>query len=196
MYIVFLGAPGVGKGTQCRRTSEKYALPHVSTGDIIRAAISANTPLGQEFTRYVDSGELVPDQMVVEMVAERLREDDCGGGCLLDGFPRTVAQAEALEQSFAAQGRRLAGVIEIAASEDELRRRLIERGEKEGRSDDTPETIAARLHVYQSETAPLIEFYRQRKLLHQVDGIGTPDEVFARISATIDGFAADAPVSD
>jgi adenylate kinase len=196
MYIVFLGAPGVGKGTQCRRTSEKYDLPHVSTGDIIRAAISAKTPLGQEFTRYVDSGELVPDQMVVEMVAERLREDDCGGGCLLDGFPRTVAQAEALEQSFAAQGRRLAGVIEIAASEDELRRRLTERGEKEGRSDDTPETIAARLHVYQSETAPLIEFYRQRKLLHQVDGIGTPDEVFARISATIDGFAADAPVSD
>lgn len=187
-FVIFLGPPGVGKGTQCQRISENYGLPHVSTGDIIRAAIKDHTPLGKEFTHYVDSGELVPDQMVVDMVAERLQQQDCSGGCLLDGFPRTVGQAEALERYFEENGKSIAGVIEIAVSEDELRRRLIERGQKEGRSDDTPETIAARLQVYKSETAPLIDFYNQRSLLHQVDGLGTPDEVFDRITTTIDSF--------
>jgi adenylate kinase len=188
MFIIFLGPPGGGKGTQCKRVSKKYHLPHISTGDIIRAAISAKTPLGQEFTRYVDNGQLVPDQMVVDMVAERLGEADCHEGCLLDGFPRTVAQAEALQQHFAANQQDLASVIEIAVPEDELVRRLLKRGEIEGRSDDTPATITARLNVYKSETAPLIDFYRQRKLHQQVDGSGTPDEIFDRITGTIDGF--------
>lgn len=188
MFIVFLGPPGGGKGTQCKRVSKKYNLPHISTGDIIRAAIKAKTPLGQEFSRYVDNGELVPDQMVVDMVAERLGQADCQEGCLLDGFPRTVGQAAALQQHFAANEQRLAGVIEIAVSEDELVRRLLGRAEIEGRSDDTPETIAARLNVYKLETEPLIDFYRQRKLHQQVDGSGTPDEVFDQITSTIDGF--------
>lgn len=190
MFIIFLGPPGVGKGTQCRRITETYGLPHVSTGDIIRAAIKARTPLGQEFTRFVDNGKLVPDRMVVDMIAERLAESDCRNGCLLDGFPRTVGQAEALDTLFEEQGHCVAGVFEIAVSEDELRRRLVERGEKEGRSDDTPETIAARLKVYASATEPLVDFYSKRGLHHRIDGIGTPDEVFAVISELLDGLKA------
>lgn len=186
MFLIFLGPPGVGKGTQCKRVVEMYGLPHVSTGDIMRAAIQDQTALGSQVKSYLDNGQLVPDQLVVDVVAERLRQEDCAEGCLLDGFPRTIAQAEALALFFQQQNKQLTGTLQLTADKDEIKRRLVERADKENRPDDTPETISERLQVYEQQTSPLVEFYEQRNTLHRVDGMGTPDEVFDRIRGVLD----------
>ncbi len=186
MDIVFLGPPGVGKGTQCKRVAEKYGWPHLSTGEIMRAAISAGTDLGQRVQSYVSAGKLVPDEVVLEIVAERIRQSDCASGCIFDGFPRTVQQARMLERLLGQDQRGLAAVLQLTADDAEVTRRLLSRAQIEGRSDDSPDTIAHRLDVYHSQTAPLTEFYREQGLLIEIIGTGTPDQVFGEIVAEID----------
>ena len=188
MYIVFLGPPGVGKGTQCQRISDHYLLPHVSTGDMMRAAIGDGGALGERIRSFVDAGQLVPGEIVIEAVRERMGRADIAKGCLLDGFPRTVMQAEALDKMLAAQDRSVSAAIQLKADQDELKRRLLTRQQQLGRTDDTPETIAHRLDIYAAATAPLVEYYGQRGQLSEIDGIGTQDEVFGRIRSILDAL--------
>jgi adenylate kinase len=186
MFIVFVGPPGAGKGTQCKRLIEYVQIPHLSTGDIFRQAIQDATPLGQKAAQYIEQGQLVPDELVVGIVTERMGQPDCHQGCLLDGFPRTVAQAEALDSYLGGHGQSLALVLQLDAPREELERRMLQRAKLENRADDTPQTIARRMEVYQQETAPLIKYYQDRGVLHTIDGLGTPDEVFARIRQCVD----------
>jgi adenylate kinase len=186
MDIVFLGPPGVGKGTQCKQVAQKYGWPHLSTGEIMRSAIAAGTKLGQQVQSFVSSGKLVPDQVVLDIVADRIRRSDCKSGCIFDGFPRTVQQAQMLDKLLQQDERGLAAVLQLMADDAEVTRRLMSRSEIEGRSDDSPATIAHRLDVYHSQTSPLTAFYRDRGLLVEIDGTGTPEQVFANIVAEID----------
>lgn len=177
MIVVFLGPPGVGKGTQCKRIAGENGWANVSTGEILRKAIADKTPLGQSVKQYLDSGTLVPDQVVFELVEERLKQRDCREGCILDGFPRTEDQAKMLDELLEKQGKKLEAVVTLCAKDEELRKRMLSRAEQEGRSDDTPATIQQRLQVYHQQTAPLIKYYRQRGSLYEVDGMGSPDQV-------------------
>jgi adenylate kinase len=186
MFIVFVGPPGAGKGTQCKRLIEHVQIPHLSTGDIFRQAIKEGTPLGTQASQFIDRGELVPDELVVGIVTERMGQADCRTGCLLDGFPRTVTQAKALDEYLASQTSKLDLVLQLDAPREELERRMLERAKLENRADDTPETIANRMEVYRSETEPLIEYYRDRGVLCTINGLGTPDEVFTRIRECVD----------
>jgi adenylate kinase len=167
---------------------DAFQLPHVSTGDIMRQAVRDGSKLGQRVAEFLHSGQLVPDLLVVDLVTERLSQKDCEAGCLLDGFPRTRPQAEALDRYLEQTGRSLTAVLRVVVPAEELRRRMLARAEHEGRTDDTPQTIAARLQVYTNETAPLVDYYRQRGILHDLDGSGTPDEVFARIRVVLEGL--------
>jgi len=185
MNLILLGPPGAGKGTQAHRLSERYHIPAISTGDILRAAVRQGTPLGQEAKRYMDSGALVPDEVMIGIVRERLCQDDTKAGFLLDGFPRTVAQAEALSQLAEEQARSIEHVISIEVPEQELLQRLAGRRQIEGRHDDAEEAIRHRLEVYHRDTAPLIEYYRQRGWLRSIPGVGTIDEIFQRITAVL-----------
>ena len=185
MRIVFLGPPGAGKGTQAAIVAAALRIPHVSTGDIFRANVSSGTPLGLEAKRYMDAGNLVPDSVTNAMVADRLLEPDAAAGFLLDGYPRTADQAEHLATVLAQAGRALDVVLELDAADDVVVPRLLARAEVEGRVDDTEDVIRHRMTVYRSQTAPLVDYYRQRSLLRTVDGIGTVDEVTARIMAAI-----------
>jgi adenylate kinase len=173
--LVLVGPPGAGKGTQAVALSEKLSVPHISTGDLFRAHVSQQTPLGEEAKRYLDSGELVPDTVTNEMVRERLAEPDAKSGFLLDGFPRTTKQAEVLEQILAERSTVLDAVIQLSVPEDVVVERLLSRG----RSDDTEEVIRRRQQVYHSETAPLLDHYRA--ILVPVDGVGDVDEISARV---------------
>jgi adenylate kinase len=186
MRIVFLGPPGAGKGTQCVRVVQHYEMPHISTGDMLRQAIQEGTPLGQRAKSYLDQGQLVPDDVIVDVVCHRLDQPDCQRKFLLDGFPRTIAQAEALDAYLTRHDRPLAASLQLIADDEEVRRRLLARAAKEGRSDDTPETINERLRVYQQQTQPLVDYYRQRGIHHEINGVGTPDEVFARVHACLE----------
>ena len=185
MNLILLGPPGAGKGTQAQRLSERYHIPAISTGDILRAAVRQGTPLGQEAKRYMDSGALVPDEVMIGIVRERLCQDDAKAGFLLDGFPRTVPQAEALSQLVEEQARSIEHVISIEVPEQELLQRLAGRRQTEGRHDDAEEAVRHRLEVYRRDTAPLIEYYRQRGLLRSIAGVGTIDEIFQRIIAVL-----------
>lgn len=173
--VVLVGPPGAGKGTQATALSERLGVAHISTGDLFRAHVAEQTPLGQEAKRYLDSGELVPDAVTNEMVRERLAEPDVKAGFLLDGFPRNTKQAEVLGQMLAEQDSALDAVIELQVSEDVVVDRLLSRG----RSDDTEDVIRRRQQVYRSETAPLLEHYAD--ILITVDGVGDVDEVSSRV---------------
>lgn len=186
MFIVFVGPPGAGKGTQCKRLIEHVQIPHLSTGDMFRRAIKDGTPLGKQASQFIDRGELVPDELVVGIVTQRMGQPDCQGGCLLDGFPRTVEQAKALDSFLGDQQSKLDLVLQLDAPRDELEQRMLQRAKLENRADDTPETIANRMDVYRSETEPLIEYYKQRGVLSTINGLGTPDEVFERIRQSVD----------
>jgi len=182
--LLFLGPQGVGKGTQAAKVAQLIGVPHVSTGDMLRQAVAEGTDLGMQAKALMEAGDLVPDELVVAMVKERFAKPDALCGYLLDGFPRNQAQAEALD--VAMNGEAIELVISMTADEDELLRRMQERAEREGRSDDTPEAMKRRLALYWDETAPLTEYYpTQQVRVAAVDGMGTIDEVFHRIVAAI-----------
>jgi adenylate kinase len=185
MRIVFIGPPGAGKGTQAERMIEKYKLAHLSTGDMLRAARDAQTEVGKKADEYMSSGQLVPDDIIVGVIEERLAQPDCEGGYLLDGFPRTIAQAEALDKMLAEKGTPLDVVLELKVPEEELFQRLAGRG----RADDTPEVIKQRLVAYRDQTSPLLDYYGKAGLLKSIDGLGTIDEIFDRVQAILDPMA-------
>lgn len=186
MQIVFIGPPGAGKGTQAERIVAKYCLAHLSTGDMLRAARDAKTAVGVEAEKYMAAGQLVPDAIIVDIIDERLGQADCQKGYLLDGFPRTIAQAEALDAMLGKKGTRLDVVLELKVPEDELFSRLAGRG----RADDTPEVIRQRLVAYREQTAPLLDYYRKQGLLVSVDGLGTIEEIFERVETELDPRAS------
>jgi adenylate kinase len=212
MRLVLLGPPGAGKGTQAQRLIDKLRVPQISTGDLLRAAVRDTTPLGVEAKTFMDAGKLVPDEVVIGMVRERIKQADCRDGYILDGFPRAVSQAEALEKMLQDFGQGLDHVISIEVPEEELVGRLtgrlscpacgamyhqqnrppVEEGvcDKCGkeliqRADDNEETIRSRMAAYREQTEPLKNFYRQQNLLRAIDGIGDPDEIASRIVAEI-----------
>ena len=184
MRIVFIGPPGAGKGTQAAKLIADYHLAHLSTGDMLRAARDAKTEIGLKAEKYMAAGQLVPDEVILEVIGERLRAPDCQEGYLLDGFPRTIAQAEALDALLAETGTPLHTVLEIRVAEDELFRRLAGRG----RADDSPEVIRQRLVAYRNQTEPLLDYYTKNGLLKTVDGHGTVDEIYTRIRQELDAL--------
>ena len=160
MRLILLGAPGAGKGTQAEIISEKYNIPQISTGAILRAAVAAQTDLGKQVETIMKSGGLVPDEVVIALVKERFGQPDCANGFILDGFPRTIAQAEALKQMLEERGQKLTAMIDIQVAEETLMARLLRRATIEGRADDNEETIKKRFAVYHNQTAPLIEWFK------------------------------------
>ena len=186
MRLLIMGPPGAGKGTQAQRVAAHYKIPAISTGDIFRAMKTSDTPLARQLRAIVDSGGLVSDEITNAVVAERLTESDCVAGFLLDGYPRTLQQVEALDDFLASSGQSLDAVISLLADVDEVVDRLLKRAEVEGRSDDTVDTIRRRQAIYLRETEPLLEVYRDRGLLVEVDGLGAVEEVSARLFAALD----------
>jgi adenylate kinase len=188
--LVLFGPPGAGKGTQAKLLSEQRGLPQLSTGDMLRAAIAAGTELGKRCKTIMDRGDLVPDEIVIGIIAERYDQPDCRGGAIFDGFPRTIAQAEALDRMLAQRGLKIDRVIELKVNDEILLRRVEQRIKESGgatRADDTPETLKARLEVYYKNTAPLIAYYRNQGKLQTVDGMAPIEEVARAIEAVLDG---------
>jgi adenylate kinase len=181
MRIVFLGPPGAGKGTQAVRIAERLGVPHLSTGDMLREATRRQTPLGLEAAEHMNAGRLVPRELVEALVDERLSQADCDRGYLLDGFPRTLEQAENLDKKLVERGVGLELAVYLEVAEDALLSRLASRG----RADDAEEVVRERLVQYDKLTRPLVDYYRSRGILREVDGVGTPDEVFGRIMAVV-----------
>ena len=181
MRVVFVGPPGVGKGTQSKLLLDYLQVPHLSTGDMLRKAFQEKTEVGLLSQQYMSSGQLVPDTIILRIVGDRLG-GDCKDGCLFDGFPRTLRQAQALDELLEKRGAPLDAALELKVDEDELVRRLAARG----RADDHPDVIRQRLESYRRKTEPLLDYYRQRGLLHSVDGTGTPEQVFDRIKTVLD----------
>lgn len=186
MFLVFIGPPGAGKGTQSKRLLVQLRIPHFSTGEMLRAAKEQNSDLGRLAAQYMDRGSLVPDDVVMRMVLERLQEPDYAGGCLFDGFPRTLAQARALDAALQSRGTPLDAVIELSGDEQELIKRMHKRAAAEHRVDDNQAVIAQRMDVYHRQTAPLLSYYQQQGLLHRVNALGSPDEVFSQIKSGLD----------
>lgn len=181
-----MGPPGAGKGTQATYVAEHFAIPAISTGDIFRANVSQGTALGVEAKTYMDAGEYVPDQVTNHMVRNRIEEADAESGFLLDGYPRTVAQVEELDAMIAHTGHRLDAAVVLTVDQEELVQRLLRRAQTDGRADDTEDVIRRRQEVYLEQTAPLIDVYRERGLLLEVDGTGEVDVVTQRIFAALD----------
>jgi adenylate kinase len=187
MRLIFMGPPGAGKGTQAKVIANHFGIPQISTGDILRGAIQNGTSLGLEAKKFMDAGELVPDEVVIGIIRERLQEDDAQKGYILDGFPRTTEQAEALKGILSDLGSNLDAAINIDVNDDELVRRLLERAEIEGRADDTEPVIKNRLKNYQNQTKPLIDYYRNEGLLKEIEGVGAMEEITGRIQAALKG---------
>jgi adenylate kinase len=185
--LLIVGPPGAGKGTQAVRIAESFGIPAISTGDIFRANVANETELGLKVKAVLDAGDYVPDTLTNELISDRLAQPDAEAGFLLDGYPRTVQQVEFLDEFLAGRGEALAAVVQLVAERDEIVERLRRRALDQGRSDDTEEAIRHRQDVYLRETAPLIETYRDRGLLVEVDGLGTVDEVAARIDEALVG---------
>ena len=186
MRIVLLGPPGAGKGTQAVVVAEKLGIPHISTGDIFRANVSAGTPLGIDAKRYMDAGEYVPDSVTNAMVRDRLAQPDAAAGFLLDGYPRTLDQINELDDILSSIGHAVERVVEITADTDEVVARLLNRAKEQGRADDTEDVIRRRLEVYAEQTAPLTAVYSERGILVQVDGLGAVAEVTERLLAALE----------
>ncbi len=212
MRIVLLGAPGAGKGTQAKKLIDKHGIPQISTGDILRQNVTDGTPLGKEAKSYMDRGELVPDRVVLGLVEDRLKKDDCKKGYILDGFPRNTAQAEALDKILASLGMSLTGALSVDVPKDDLMKRLTGRRTCKGcgqmynvyfspsknesvcdkcggalfhRGDDKEETIKRRLDVYDAQTAPLIDYYKKSGILKSVAGVGSIDEIFNKVCSAL-----------
>ena len=212
MKIIMLGAPGAGKGTQAKKIAEKYSIPHISTGDIFRANIKNGTELGKKAKTYMDQGLLVPDELVVDLVVDRVKQDDCSNGYVLDGFPRTIPQAEALDKALAAMGEAMDYAINVEVPDENIVRRMSGRracvdcgatyhivykpSKVEGicdvcgdklvlRDDDKPETVKKRLSVYHDQTQPLIDYYKEAGVLANVDGTQDMEKVFSDIAAVL-----------
>ena len=181
-----MGPPGAGKGTQARFVAEHFGVPAISTGDIFRANVSQGTPLGVEAQRYMDAGEYVPDEVTNQMVRNRIDEDDAAPGFLLDGYPRTLAQVTELDGMIGFTGHQLDAVVVLTVDPEELVQRLLQRAQTDGRADDTEDVIRRRQEVYAEQTEPLIEVYRERGILIEVDGMGEVDDVTARIFDALD----------
>ncbi len=215
--VVLLGPPGAGKGTQAKLLQEKFAACQISTGDILRKAVTEKTPLGQEAAQYIDRGALVPDDVIVKLVAERLKEKDCEEGFILDGFPRTIPQAESLDAILKEMRLSLNRVLSVQVPRSVIIERLAGRrnckscgalshvifnppkkagvcdhcgGELYQRHDDEEETVANRLKVYENQTAPLVNYYRERNLLREIDGVGAVDEIRARVLSALGDVVA------
>ena len=180
-----MGPPGAGKGTQAVVLASALGVPHISTGDIFRANVTAGTPLGEEAQRYMDAGEYVPDSITNAMVRDRISHDDCQPGFLLDGYPRTLEQVNELDMMLQADGTRLDRVVELTVDTEEVVDRLLKRAQEQGRADDTADVIRRRLEVYFDQTAPLVAVYRERGILLQVDGAGDVAEVSERILSAL-----------
>jgi adenylate kinase len=189
MRLIILGPPGAGKGTQAKKIAEVFEIPAISTGDIFRANIKNETPLGLQVKEVLASGGYVTDDITNAIVRDRLFEDDAEQGFLLDGYPRTSAQVDTLDQILGEHGHKLDAVLELTVDEEAVVRRLLKRAETEARSDDTEEVIRERQAIYRRETAPLTQVYSDRGLLVQVDGMGSVDEVFGRVRAALEGVA-------
>jgi adenylate kinase len=186
--VLILGVQGSGKGTQAKRIASEYGLAHVSTGDMLRAAVSEGTELGERVKPILESGRLVPDELMVELIRERIAGAE--EGFVLDGFPRTMAQAEALDAMLREEERELDVVLELQVSDEAAVARLLARAEEEGRSDDTPETIRTRIDLYHRETEPLVEHYRAKGIVVGIHGERPVDGVFAEIAETLERVAA------
>jgi adenylate kinase len=183
--LLIVGPPGAGKGTQASRITTAYGIPDISTGDIFRANIKNETPLGKQVKAIVDAGDYVPDSLTNELVTDRLAEDDAANGFLLDGYPRTLAQVDYLDEMLASHGQKLDAVIQLVADQDEIVARLTKRALEQGRADDSEEAIRHRQDVYVRETSPLVDVYSKRGLLVEVDGLGEIDEVAERVRAAL-----------
>lgn len=189
MNLLLLGPQGSGKGTQAARIADEYGLGHVASGDLFRNAIAARTPLGLQVEPIYVAGGLVPDEITVALIRARLDEEDAREGFILDGFPRNLAQARALDEMLAEIGRDLTAVFALNVSDEVSRARMLGRAVEEGRVDDTPEAIDRRLAIYHEQTEPLIEYYRAQDRLVPIDGEGSIGEVFAQIRAALDHLA-------
>jgi adenylate kinase len=215
--VVLLGPPGAGKGTQAKLLQEKLKACQISTGDILRKAVADETALGKEAAQYIERGALVPDELIVNMVAERLKENDCQPGFILDGFPRTIGQAESLDRMLQQKNLSLNGVLSVQVPREVIIQRLAGRrsckkcgalwhmtfspprkpgicdrcgGELYQRQDDEEQTVAHRLQVYEQQTAPLVQYYGNRKLLREIDGVGLVEQVRARVFAALEDVVA------
>lgn len=191
LNIVIFGAPGSGKGTQSNYLKEKYGLEHISTGDLLRAEIAQKSELGKMAENYIVKGQLVPDEVVIGMLEETIKKNPDAKGFIFDGFPRTLAQGEALDKILKKYGQEISIVISLEVDDEELIDRLLKRGELMGRSDDNRETIESRLKVYYNQTAPLKEFYAKQGKLIEIKGKGSIEEIFASIAQAVNNVIAE-----
>ena len=185
MRLVLLGPPGSGKGTQAARLKDTLGVPHISTGDLLRAEVAAGTPLGLQAKEVMARGDLVSDAILLGMLESRLGREDVAGGFILDGYPRNLAQAAALGELLASLGQKFDAAVQLTVDNEQIIERLAGRAKAEGRADDSPESVRHRLNVYDQQTAPVIDFYRQHGQLTVVDGVGSLDDVFTRIVEAI-----------